>query len=250
MIYIITDTHLYHENIKKYSNRPDNFEKLIRDNWIKTVTDKDTVIHLGDITFQQKAIKEIGSYSGRKILIRGNHDRESNEFYLENGFILVAEELVLDMNRIRILFTHRPKFNHSADINIHGHQHNLSVYDSSRLYFPMSIEHAGYKPIALSEEFLNKLKKFVVDKRQPTLKEIMNLNQNAIGKPSAKDFYDGWADKDRFVETQNRIKDCYQILNNEPYIDRPFGDRHWRLAQRYIEGKISKKELINLLNNI
>lgn len=33
MIYLITDTHLGHENIKKYCNRPDNFEKLIENNW-------------------------------------------------------------------------------------------------------------------------------------------------------------------------------------------------------------------------
>ena len=78
---------------------------------------------------------------------------------MENGFDLVAEELLLELNKIRILFTHRPKFNHSAGINIHGHQHNLSVYDNSRLYLPVSIEHAGYKSIALNEELKKDLTK-------------------------------------------------------------------------------------------
>ena len=53
MIYVVPDTHLGHENIKKYCNRPDNFERLIEKNWNETITENDTVIHLGDISFNQ-----------------------------------------------------------------------------------------------------------------------------------------------------------------------------------------------------
>ena len=42
MIYIIPDTHLGHENIKKYCNRPNNCEKIIEKNWNEIVKADDT----------------------------------------------------------------------------------------------------------------------------------------------------------------------------------------------------------------
>ena len=50
-IWIIADTHFYHENIIKFENRPlDNVEQIIA-NWNKVVADEDLVIHLGDVIF-------------------------------------------------------------------------------------------------------------------------------------------------------------------------------------------------------
>ena len=246
-LYVIPDTHLGHENIKKYCNRPDKFENLIEKNWQEVVTGTDTVIHVGDISFDEKWIERLGSWNGKKILVRGNHDRKPYDFYLSCGFTAVVEELVMDVKNVVILFSHRPRFGHEYDINIHGHQHNLAVYDDKRLYLPLSIEHMGYKPLALDEDFISRIKPFIINNKQPTLKEMMSLRQGAIGKPSDKDFYDGWADKDRFVKTQTRIKECYQILENVPYNSAQFKFRLWRNAIRYIEGKISKQEFLDII---
>ena len=60
MIYVVPDTHLAHENIKKYCNRLDNFEKMIEKNWNETITDKYTVVHLSDISFQEEWVKRLG----------------------------------------------------------------------------------------------------------------------------------------------------------------------------------------------
>ena len=241
MIYVVPDTHLGHENIKKYCNRPDNFEKLIEKNWNETITEKDTVIHLGDISFSEEWIKRLGSWNGKKILVRGNHDKMPPDFYMNVGFTVVVEEIAMDINNLIILFSHRPKFNHGYDINIHGHQHNLAVYDNKRLYLPLSIEHMGYKPLALDENFIDAVKKFVLKNQQPTLKEIMALGQNAIGKPNNKDFYDGFG-KEIFEQSKVRLEECYKILNNPPYNYARYKYRLWRNAIRYIEGKISKQE--------
>ena len=247
MIYVIPDTHLGHENIKKYCNRQNNFEKIIEKNQNEIVKADDTVIHLGDISFEEDWVKKLGKWNGRKILIRGNHDKMPMNFYLDCGFTAVLEEMVIDIKNVVILFLHRPKFNHGYDINIHGHQHNLAVYDETRLYLPLSIEHLGYKPLLLDEDFAIKLKRFIGNKKQPTLKEIMQLGQNAIGKPSDKDFYDGFG-KDFFLKAKARLVECYKILNNAPYNGEMFNYRMWRQAVRYIEEKSSKKEFIDALN--
>ncbi|SRR6266568_6227558 len=50
-IWIIADTHFYHENIKKYQDRPDDFNEQIIKNWNRLVKYDDVVIHLGDVIF-------------------------------------------------------------------------------------------------------------------------------------------------------------------------------------------------------
>lgn len=247
MLYVIPDTHLGHENIKKYCNRPNNFEKIIEKNWNEIVKENDTVIHLGDVSFEEDWIKKLGSWNGRKILIRGNHDKMPQNFYMECGFTAVLEEMVIDIKNVVMLFSHRPKFNHGYDINIHGHQHNLAVLDEKRIYLPLSIEHLGYKPLLIDENFVGKLKKFILEKRQPTLNEMMRLGQNAIGKPNQKDFYDGLG-KDFFLKSQKRLSKCYEILNNPPYNLEKNNYRMWRQAVQYIEEKSTKKEFFDALN--
>ena len=74
----------------------------------------------------------------------------------------------------------------------------------------------------------------------------MQLGQNAIGKPNSKDFFDGFG-KEIFLQSKARLDDCYKILNNAPYNLTPFKFRLWRNAIRYIEGKISKQEFLNVI---
>ena len=45
-IWLTSDWHLGHTNIVKYCNRPENFEELIIQNWLKVVKPDDIVICL------------------------------------------------------------------------------------------------------------------------------------------------------------------------------------------------------------
>lgn len=246
MVYVIPDTHLGHENIKKYCNRPDNFFDLIERNWNSMIQPNDTVIHLGDISFKENLIEQLANWNGKKILVRGNHDKLPYDFYLNCGFTAVVEEMVMDIKNVIILFSHRPHFGHDYDINIHGHQHNLAVYDEKRLYLPLSIEHMGYKPLALDENFISRLKPFIINNKQPTLKEIMSMGQDAIGKPSDRDFYDGFG-KGFFIKAKAKLGECYELFENAPYNSAQFKYRLWRNAVRYIEDKITKQEFLNTI---
>lgn len=137
-IFIISDTHWNHENIKKYENRPENFNEVIIRNWQKLVSPEDLVIHLGDVIFA-RAIELpsiMAQLPGRKILCRGNHDGKGIEYYMEKGFDVVVDYFVYD----NIAFSHAPltplpyqtakeKGKDSTfskkivDLNIHGHFH-------------------------------------------------------------------------------------------------------------------------------
>ena len=82
--FIISDTHFSHaaEFIWKsrgFSSIEDHDENLIC-NWNKTVSDNDTVYHLGDVCFKPATScdKILPRLNGKKYLIMGNHDKAKN----------------------------------------------------------------------------------------------------------------------------------------------------------------------------
>lgn len=81
-IYYIADLHLGHQNILSYDNRPfkniEEHDKIIIDNWKKTVSDEDDIYILGDISWYdvKTTINIIQGLPGKKHLIIGNHDKK------------------------------------------------------------------------------------------------------------------------------------------------------------------------------
>lgn len=163
-IFVISDPHFNHSNIIPYTNRPfssvKEMDEAIIANWNKTVGPDDTVFCLGDFCFGTK--DNIPYYTrqlnGRKILIRGNHDR-TKSLYIEAGFQDVMGEYVLHphhsgFNRI-ILFTHKPRIGMDKfTANIHGHIHDQlldpAIFELEN-YFNVSVENINYTPIELQE---------------------------------------------------------------------------------------------------
>lgn len=242
MIYLITDTHLGHENIKKYCNRPDDFEKILEDNLNKTLNNDDLLIHLGDVAFKKELIEKFCKLPGKKILIKGNHDKCTDSFYMAAGFTLVAEEITLNIEGYRLLFSHRPKFGHEADINIHGHFHSLYTPDETRLYLPLSLEHMGYAPLALDDSFIAKLKPFIITKKQPTAKEIITLFENAIGEANERDISDS---REPHKLSKERLKECYELFSTPPYSNAMRKCRLWDYARNYAKERSSYVDFIS-----
>lgn len=83
-IYALADLHLALSNPEKsmdvFGSRWEGYIPKIKDNWMKTVTDSDTVLIPGDIswaTYIDKAEEDfrfISDLPGTKLLSRGNHD--------------------------------------------------------------------------------------------------------------------------------------------------------------------------------
>lgn len=178
MLWVITDTHFNHHAMLESCHRPENFEDLICENWEKMVGPMDRVLHLGDCAWRPEGMKRLLSLPGKKFLIRGNHDDKSDDRYMDMGWDGVFESVIIKRYGVRVLFSHKPRFGHKADINIHGHFHDLHREDFSRLYLPLSLESMGYRPIALDTEFMGKLSSWVRKERIPKLKEIVALRQN------------------------------------------------------------------------
>lgn len=122
----MSDTHLNHANIATYCDRPPNFTDMIIKRWNERVTDMDTVIHLGDVAIGPRQLVEfqVRSLRGTKILVRGNHDRNSScSWWMDHGFQFACDGL-----RFRNCWlTHEPDTSRAGgcELNIHGHLHNI-----------------------------------------------------------------------------------------------------------------------------
>jgi len=126
-IYLTTDTHFNHANMVVYCGRPSNFDELI---WkgFKELKEDDTLIHLGDFCFgndTETHFKFMGIVKCKTVLVKGNHDRKSDSWYLSHGWDFVCEQFVNTYFGKKILFSHEPKKDlGGCDLNIYGHFHN------------------------------------------------------------------------------------------------------------------------------
>lgn len=161
MIYFISDTHFSHNNIIKYCNRPFNnvneMNEVLINNWNSVVTNNDIVYHLGDFCLaNNEEIKNIfDKLNGKKILIRGNHDRKSVKFYENIGFVVLTKPPII-MEEYKLMLSHHPLQDSKildGYINIHGHIHNKDIdkaYNKDK-HINISVEVTDFKPVILDE---------------------------------------------------------------------------------------------------
>ena len=101
-----SDTHFYHNNIIELCNRPIGIplnsereervaamNQIMIDRWNEKIKPQDMVYHLGDFAFCNKTKRKeiIGQLNGQKHLVRGNHDPDSNQWWLDAGFLWVRD---------------------------------------------------------------------------------------------------------------------------------------------------------------
>lgn len=164
-IYFISDTHLEHTNIIKYTGRPfkniDEMEKCIVHNWNKTVDEGSIVYHLGDFTRNSSLVKTlVDKLNGKIFLIKGNHDTKSTSFYNSCGLTVLPN--LTKLEEYKLILSHKPLDDKMIPLgytNIHVRIHNKELddtFDKSK-HINVSVEQINYTPINL-EDLLKKIK--------------------------------------------------------------------------------------------
>ena len=168
-IYLITDTHFYHDKMVPYCGRPENHTELIGENLLRvgrTMASYDVLIHLGDISVgndEEAHRRFIEPLTCKKWLILGNHDNKSKTWYLQHGWDWVGQHMYNFFYGKKILFSHIPvKDDGYYELNIHGHFHNsdhrkhepelLAIQNPKQRL--LAIEYTDYKPVLL-ENFIH-----------------------------------------------------------------------------------------------
>ena len=104
-LFVIADLHLdtvtNEKSMEVFGNRWQDYIEKIRRNWLKVVTDDDTVIIPGDVSWALTTeesitdLKWIDSLPGKKIIMKGNHDfwwttlSKMNRVFEENGITTI-----------------------------------------------------------------------------------------------------------------------------------------------------------------
>ncbi len=160
--FLTSDSHFGHFAMTSFQNRNVGFEEELIAAWNAVVTNKDQVLHLGDLVMshdKEKALGWLRRLNGRKFLILGNHDGRTDSWYKEAGFTVIpdAHESFHDKydRWTHYLFTHEPVAVPAPNwFNIHGHNHgNLhrGATPDDRRHYDVGVDAQGYAPKRLSE---------------------------------------------------------------------------------------------------
>jgi len=129
-------------------------------NWNSIIKPDDIVLHLGDVGLGNESSLKwiIPSLNGHKILIRGNHDQKSKNFYLECGFEEVRPSFIEEIDGIKIFFSHRPEArpgnqHDTYDMHFYGHVHSKDYHGSyptiARNGACLCVERWNYCPVEI-----------------------------------------------------------------------------------------------------
>ena len=150
--YVFSDPHFHHENMAKhrgFSSAEEMNEHIVK-SWNETVSKKDAVYLLGDITMEKKNYEILKRLNGIINVVLGNHDeRQHVKFMLE--YVNSVSGMIDYKNKV--ILTHCPihpsqlEFRYSH--NIHGHVHENSIDDSR--YINVCAEVIDYKPVLITK---------------------------------------------------------------------------------------------------
>ena len=189
-IYFTADFHVGHANVITFDKRPfkdlDHMHRVLINNYNNTVSPESVCYFLGDMGLcKTDTLKKVlDELNGTKVLILGNHDRNTYSMY-EQGFDVVLNAGVFYIGKHRISMSHCPlpgikreditgmkgakdgdnwhgEFKNgmftsqdlTVDFHLHGHIHSgphCEKETRTDRQFDVGVAANGYKPVSISE---------------------------------------------------------------------------------------------------
>ena len=173
--WLVSDTHFNHTQLEAWGGRSGSWQEQLLTG-LRSIPSGDTLIHLGDICIGDDAhVHELINASLSRgfgddvttVLVRGNHDTKSMNWYTEHGWDFVCDGFHLEYMGETLLLTHRPmhpdmwRFTHNIHGHTHGNLHRAEEYHewySNDFHVDISPEVVGYQPVNLNS-LLKKMRK-------------------------------------------------------------------------------------------
>jgi calcineurin-like phosphoesterase family protein len=154
-IFFTSDTHLGHDIIRKYCQRPfetcEEMDETIIDNWNRVVGQGDLIYHLGDFAFGGHDIvrRYRSRLNGNIILILGNHDWRNKIRNVTGCFKSIYDLLVIQYEKHCIVLCHYamrvwPQ-SHFNSYQFYGHSHGTLQPQGKQM--DVGVDCNGYTPI-------------------------------------------------------------------------------------------------------
>jgi calcineurin-like phosphoesterase family protein len=141
--YTFSDPHFWHENMAKRRNFScaEEMNELIVKNWNNTISKRDAVYLLSDITMEKSNYEILSRLNGIINVVLGNHDQRQHVREMLKYVNSVAG--MIDY-KDKVILTHCPihpsQLEFKYTYNIHGHVHSNSVLKN-----PMLADYLGEK---------------------------------------------------------------------------------------------------------
>lgn len=169
MIYFTSDLHFYHDNVINHANRPfpnaDKMNQTLIKNWNNKVNASDEIYILGDVTMKGAtyANEVLRQLNGHKYLIRGNHDRFTDQQSFDQSLcVWIKDYYELNYGKDQFILFHYPieEWNgfFRGAYHLHGHQHNYADYNYRNLEkglrrYDVGVDANQMAPISIEEIF-------------------------------------------------------------------------------------------------
>lgn len=170
MIWFTSDLHYGHSAVLNMQARPfkdvEEMNRTLIRNWNAMVSKKDTVYILGDLAHRcpvETINAVISKLNGKKILIKGNHDKEYDSSLFEGIYDFLELKGLCDttISLMHYPMLEWPKSRHGS-IHLHGHQHNDFGYNEDMkrqgiLRYDVGVDAHDFYPVSLNQilEFMN-----------------------------------------------------------------------------------------------